>query len=125
MKIKYTGLSDTRSISASDLRSRGFESEVDLVWTKGSTLEVDDALGDFLVEIDRDLKNPDATTRDLRTDDEIAQVAQDLAVKGRSKMSANELRAAVLEIEASLVEQPEGDESTSDQGTGSETPQAS
>jgi len=96
MHVTYVGISDSRTIDAATLQAAGFESvEDDLVWTQGSTLELDDDLGEWLTERDREFKDRGATTQDLRSKDELLELARLYKIPGRSSMNRDDLLDAV------------------------------
>lgn len=122
MKVTYVGTSDIRKIRQSDLPDAGLDE--DLIWLKGQTIEVSDEVGELLTESMReDFKNRSDTTRDLRSVEELQEVAKEFKIKGRSSMDRDALLAAVTakeieQEEASLVDAPDGLE-----GNGPEEPE--
>ena len=103
MKVTYTGIEDIRRITSADFPD--LDSFDDLVWKPGETQEVPDTLGERLTELDRRFENREGTTRDLRSKEELYELAQELEIKGRSSMSREELLEAITAQEAQLEDE--------------------
>lgn len=129
MLLTYVGKSDIRSLNQRDIDQLvgpdKYEIAEDWVWTPNSTLEVPDDVGEALVEVDREFRNPADTYRDLRSKEELVDRAKELQITGRTKMNREELLEAIAlaEIEAEAADA--GDESTSDQGSDASKPEES
>lgn len=127
MKVTYRGNSDHRLVSADDARAMGVEVDDDFVtldWSPGQTLDIDDALGAELVERDRNMVNRSDTTRDLRSVEELQEVAKELGIKGRTKMNRDELLEVIVEEELRREEETlAGDATIDESGSGSSLPE--
>lgn len=123
MKVTYIGQSDVRIIGKNDLPDAGLEE--DLVWLTGQTIEVPDDVGEQITENMRnEFKNRSDTTRDLRSVDELLAVAQELKIKGRSKMDREQLLVAVTDAEIAAEEAvASGEAGEGDQGLEPDVPE--
>lgn len=122
MLLTYVGRSDQRTLTQTDIDqlmgADVYAVEGDWVWTPNSTLEVPDAIGERILEADREFRNPADTTRDLRSKEELYARATELQIAGRSKMDREELLEAVSLAELEEEEPDEGDDSSGDDGSG-------
>jgi hypothetical protein len=117
--VTYTGLSDRRIITSADFSDIEEEFD-DLVWGPGETLDVPDTIAERITETMRnEFINRSDTTRDLRSKEELYELAQEYGIKGRSNMDREELLEAITTHEISL----EGDAPDGLEGSPSEKPE--
>lgn len=118
MRVTYIGHSHERIVSTDDLTKGGLdmgEEVFSYVWSSGETLDVDDRVGEFLLEVHRDqFKSGDVINRDLRSRDELYHLAQELQIPGRTNMNKDELAEAVDAVIASRANDSEGAQTPQD-----------
>lgn len=101
MRLMFIGQEHQRIISSSDFPElqRDF---VSIVWSPGDVQDVPDDVAETLIQrCHNQFKEVSDTRQPDRTKEELLEEAADLAIVGRTKMSKEELKEAVVAARSS------------------------